>query len=84
MPPSGVIRVVRGLALALSRDGVVFDRQFILGDEPETAPRMPGLSKNGRYGYPYLHILADNVFVIYSINKEDLAVARFHLADIAP
>ena len=72
------------MVLAISRDGVIFDRHFILGDEPEIPPRMQGLYKLGRYGYPYLHVMGDEVFVLYSINKEEIAVGRFHLADITP
>ena len=68
------------VVLALGEDGVVFDRHFIVGDEPERPPRMPGRGKRGRYGYPYLHVMDDTAFVAYSIAKEDIAVARFPLA----
>ncbi len=37
----------------------------------------------GRYGYPYLHIMGDRGYVIYSVNKEDIAIGRFRLGDIA-
>ncbi|MGC9469577.1 MAG: sialidase family protein [Anaerolineae bacterium] len=67
------------LVLATSDDGVVFDRHYILGDEPATRLRIPGDHKGGRYGYPSLAIAEDTAFVIYSINKEDVAVGRFPL-----
>ena len=72
------------LVLSLSRDGITFDRHFILGDQPVEATRIPGYAKGGRYGYPYLHVMGDEVFAIYSRNKDDIAVGRFKLADIAP
>ena len=68
--------------LALSEDGVVFDRHFTVGDEPERPPRTPGRGKRGRYGYPYLHVMDGTAFVAYSVAKEDIAVARFPLADL--
>lgn len=72
------------LVLALSRDGITYDRHFILGDQPVEATRISGKGKGGRYGYPYLHVMGDEVFAIYSVNKDDIAVGRFKLADIAP
>jgi hypothetical protein len=68
--------------LAMSENGVTFDRNFVVGDEPERPPRIPG-SKRGRYGYPYLHVMGDTAFVAYSVAKEDISVARFPLADLA-
>jgi hypothetical protein len=70
------------LVLSLSRDGITFDRQFIIGDEPAESTRIPGYAKGGRYGYPYLHVMGDEVFAIYSRNKDDIFVGRFKLADI--
>jgi len=71
------------LRKARSLDGVAFDRHFVLGDEPGIPIRIPGLFKGGRYGYPYLHIMGDRGYVIYSVNKEDIAIGRFRLGDIA-
>ena len=68
--------------LALSENGVVFDRHFTVGDEPERPPRTPGRGKRGRYGYPYLHVMDGTAFGAYSVAKEDIAVARFPLADL--
>lgn len=72
------------VVLALSDDGVVFDRHFIVGDEPQGVPRLPGYLKHGRYGYPYLHVSGPDGFVIYSRNKEDICVARFSLSGLGP
>ena len=70
------------VVLALSKDGIVFDRHYILGDEPELKPRIPGLYKHGRYGYPYMHVANEQAYIIYSRYKEDIYVARFQLSDL--
>jgi hypothetical protein len=67
------------LVLAASRDGVVFDQHYLLGDEPAQPPRHPGHHKGGRYGYPACHIVDKTVYVIYTISKEDVALCRFPL-----
>jgi hypothetical protein len=71
------------LVVALSDDGVVFDRHFIVGNEPDQPPRAVGLQKFGRYGYPSYHIMGDTMFIIYSIAKEDIAVMRVPLDALA-
>lgn len=71
------------LVLALSVDGNVFDRHFILGDEPDMPLRYPGAFKHGRYGYPYSHVMGEDFYVINSVGKEDVEIRRFALADIA-
>ncbi len=65
------------LVLAVSEDGIVFDRHFVVGDAPGQPPRFDGMHKGGRYGYPYLAVCDDTVVVLYSINKEDVAAACF-------
>lgn len=65
--------------LALSNDGDVFDKHFVIGDEEEGHRRYDGLYKHGRYGYPFLHFDSPYAYVIYSINKEDIGVGRFRL-----
>ena len=79
--------------LAVSTDGVVFDRHYVIGDDREEggqassgtdelrgAPRIPGKAKVGRYGYPYFHAMGEYGFVIYSKYKEDICVCRFPLS----
>lgn len=70
------------MVLAVSKDGEVFDKHIVLGDEKNRKPRMAGGHKGGRYGYPYMHIAGDYVFVIYSVVKEDIGIARFRLDDL--
>jgi len=67
------------VVLALSDDGVVFDRHFVIGDDAQGEPRIPGYLKHGRYGYPFLLPLGGDALVAYSTNKEDINVARFRL-----
>lgn len=70
------------LVIAVSRDGVEFDRHFIIGDAPNRPPKFPGHAKGGRYGYPHLSIMGDTVVVFYSIAKEDVAMCRFLLSKL--
>ena len=50
------------------------------GDDPAGEPRWRGHHKGGRYGYPSYHIMGDQMFVIYSVNKEDVWMCRFPLS----
>lgn len=67
------------LVLAVSDDGNVFDRHYILGDEPDRPLHFPGAYKHGRYGYPYAHVLGDRLFVIDSVAKEEIELHTFDL-----
>jgi hypothetical protein len=40
------------MVLALSGDGVAFERHFVLGNAPAAKPRLSGHAKGGAYGYP--------------------------------
>jgi hypothetical protein len=71
------------LVLALSDDGVVFDRHYIVGGEPGVPPRRPAHGKGGRYGYPFLEVADGDAWVVYSVNKEDIAVCRLTLEQLA-
>jgi hypothetical protein len=68
--------------LALSNDGVAFDKHFILGDDAWRPMRFPGLNKGGRYGYPWLHVDGEFGYMIYSVEKEDIGVGRFRVDDL--
>jgi hypothetical protein len=69
------------LVLSLSDDGVVFDRQFILGDQPYTLCK-PGMHKSGHYGYPSSCIANKHFNEVYSRCKEAIEVARVKLSDL--
>lgn len=70
------------LTLGLSEDGVVFDRAWIVRGEP-TKMRHPGRSKANGWQYPHAISWKGSFFVAYSINKEDVAVTRISLEDLA-
>jgi len=69
------------LAISLSRDCLNFDRMVVLRF---LAPdqRYKGRSKSVGYGYPHSTIVEDNLWVIYSVNKEDIEIARIPLSKL--
>lgn len=69
------------LALSLSRDGLEFDRLLVLrfGPPPQ---RHEGRAKSLGYQYPHSVVRGDFLWVIYSVNKEDVEVARVPLAGL--
>jgi hypothetical protein len=69
--------------LAISKDGVSFDRHYVLGDSKMTKPRMPGNDKGGAYGYPTCDIANDNMYIVYSRAKEDIYFMSLPLTAIA-
>ena len=71
------------MVLATSDDGVRFDSHYVIGNEPATKAHIPGRWKYGRYGYPSYHILNDKMYVIYSVNKEDIQICHFPLSELA-
>jgi len=70
------------LTIALSSDGMVFDRMAILRDEP-TAPRLPGRFKAPGYQYPHSLQYLGKLYVIYSRNKEDVEVLSIDVQELA-
>lgn len=71
------------LVLSTSRDGLRFDRHFILGDTPYQR-RFAGKYKGGHYGYPHTLVHDGSLYVIVSRQKEAVQVLRVPLADLAP
>lgn len=69
------------LAISLSRDGLNFDRmaviRFVAPDQ-----RYEGRSKSIGYAYPHSTVVGENLWVIYSVNKEDIEIARIPLAKL--
>ena len=63
----------RHLHLALSDDGLLFDRQYTLV-EGNTTRRVKGRHKEDGYHYPNCYVDGDRLLVIYSVNKEDIEV----------
>jgi len=69
------------LVLALSRDGVAFDRHYILGNVGRTKSRLAGRSI-GTYGYPSCDIAEGKMFIVYSRSKEDIQFCSLNLKDL--
>jgi hypothetical protein len=65
------------LIISVSKDGVIFDREYIIDDQYRPM-RVNGMHKGGIYGYPHTYIDSEgDIYVICSINKEDIMVYRF-------
>ena len=71
------------LAISLSRDGLEFDRTFVIRF---VAPpkRYEGRAKSVGYQYPHSLVAGKHLWVIYSVNKEDIEVARIPLSALEP
>ncbi len=71
------------LAITLSRDGITFDRSFVVrGTPPER--RYEGKSKTFGYSYPSAMIHDDAIWIAAAVNKEDIEVTRIPLSSLAP
>ncbi len=61
------------MLIALSDDGYVFNKQYkLIGGN--TTRRVNGRHKEDGYHYPNCYAEDDKLFVIYSVNKEDIEV----------
>ena len=69
------------LAISLSRDGLKFDRSAVIRfvSRPQ---RYQGKFKSMGYQYPHSVVVGEHLWVIYSVNKEDIEVARIPLAEL--
>jgi len=69
------------LGISLSRDGLNFDRVAVIRF---VAPpmRYEGRAKSGGYAYPHSVVVCDHLWVIYSVNKEDIEIARIPLSEL--
>ena len=71
------------LTIALSQDGESFDSAWLVRGEP-TEMRYEGRSKLNGWQYPHATVWKDALYVAYSINKEDVALTRIALKELAP
>jgi len=69
------------LTIALSKDGVLFDRAFAIRSE-DTSMRFKGINKLDGWQYPTAVVWKDHLYVAYSINKEDEGVTRIAVRDL--
>lgn len=69
------------LAISLSRDGLTFDRSILIRF---VAPqqRYEGTAKSIGCQYPHSVVVGEHLWVIYSIHKEDIEVARIALSEL--
>ena len=67
------------LAISLSEDGESFDRRYLIATE-SLPRRHEGMYKGGIYGYPHAIEVNGMLYVICSVNKEDIRVFRFPLS----
>jgi len=67
----------RALALALSEDGYLFDKAYLLAS-PEDLParRKDGRYKTLGYNYPKATLIGGTLWIALTINKEDVALVR--------
>jgi hypothetical protein len=73
------------LTLSTSADGEAFDRVFALRAGASKGPRFSGITGRARgtaFGYPSMIIHNGVIHVLYSINKEDMAVSSVSLDSI--
>ena len=73
----------RYLTIALSDDGVTFDRAFMIHGK-RIRHRYGGRTKSLGWQYPNALVWKGHLHVAYSINKEDLGASRIALGDIKP
>ncbi|MDO8541968.1 MAG: exo-alpha-sialidase [Opitutaceae bacterium] len=70
------------LILSISRDGIRFNRHFVLGDS-HFEIRRAGQGKYGEYAYPHSIVQDGHVYVIVSRQKEAIEVLRISLRDLS-
>ena len=72
----------RALLISISDDqGASFDRCFILRDEP-AVKRFDGQHKMDGWQYPYGYVWKNQLLVVHSVNKEDVAISAVKLRDL--
>jgi hypothetical protein len=69
------------LAISLSRDGLNFDRMAVIRFVAPQ-PRYEGRSKSIGYAYPHSVVVGEQLWVIYSVNKEDIEIAHIPLREL--
>ena len=64
------------LTISVSDDGARFYRQYFIRAE-ETNMRFEGMHKGPGYQYPGVLVKDNRIFIVYSINKEDVGISVF-------
>lgn len=71
----------KALHITLSDDGRNFDRQYVLV-EGHTTRRINGRHKEDGYHYPNCYTDGNRLFVVYSVNKEDIEVVSVDMSKV--
>ena len=72
----------RALILSLSSNhGKTLNRAFVLRDEP-TVKRFDGKHKTDGWQYPHAHVWKRRLFVVHSVNKEDVEISIIRLQQL--
>ncbi|MBD3289693.1 hypothetical protein GF337_12880 [candidate division KSB1 bacterium] len=69
------------LGISLSRDGLNFDRVAVIRFVPPPQ-RYKGRAKSIGFAYPHSVVVGDDLWVIYSVNKEDIQVTRIPINEL--
>jgi hypothetical protein len=69
------------LVLALSQDGKIFDRAYAIRSEP-TVPRFEVGGSSDGYQYPDAVVVADTLWIIYSVNKQDICASKLNWREL--
>jgi len=67
--------------LLLSDDGYVFNKVYLIADDP-TAQRFAGLLKVNGYQYPCCLPDADRLLIAHSVNKEDIECGTVNATEV--
>lgn len=80
--PNPILRGRNVMAISLSKDGRLFDRAFALLVDPPPL-KFPGHAKFAGWQYPSILVRDNQMYVAYSVGKEDIGVLRFPLSQLA-
>ena len=69
------------LCISVSRDGYGFTKNAVLRCEPPLMKHR-GRAKGTGFHYPHCTVAGDYLFVVYSVNKEDIDVSKIRLEDL--
>jgi hypothetical protein len=70
------------LAVSVSADGRSFDRVLKLRHDEQAKPRLPGMHKAAGFQYPNAILAAGRLWVVYSVNKEDIELSAVRVEDL--
>ena len=69
------------LSIVLSEDGINFNKEYILRDEP-IVKQYSGIGKGGHYSYPSYCIDGEYMYIGYATQKEGVEVTRIKISDL--